>query len=90
MNDGNSNKHLHRMAGMDKLYSTDDTLLPFTEELQGEFHAPISGDIAYGALVYSEKQHDDSFLIPTDFIGKDEYFYDKENYPDQIYNNVII
>ena len=47
----------------------------YIEELQDKFYAPISRDITCGFSVYAEKQYDEAFLIPTDYIGKDEYFW---------------
>ena len=73
---GTVHKYLHRMTEMDKLYFDGRHIItPYIEELQGKFHAPVSGDIACGSPIYAEEQHDDTFLIPTDFIGKGEYFW---------------
>lgn len=73
---GTVHKYLHRMTEMDKLYFDGRHIItPYIEELQGKFHAPVSGDIACGSPIYAEEQHDDTFPIPTDFIGKGEYFW---------------
>ena len=73
---GTVHKYLHRMTEMDKLYFDGRHIItPYIEELQGKFHAPVSGDIACGSPIYVEEQYDDSFPIPTDFIGKGEYFW---------------
>ena len=73
---GTVHKYLHRMTEMDKLYFDGRHIItPYIEELQGKFHAPVSGDIACGSPIYAEEQHDDSFPIPTDYIGKGEYFW---------------
>ena len=73
---GTIHKYLHRMTEMDKLYFDGRHIItPYIEELQGKFHAPVSGDIACGSPIYAEEQHDNSFPIPTDFIGKGEYFW---------------
>ena len=68
---GTVHKYLHRMTEMHKLYFDGRHIItPYIEELQGKFHAPVSGDIACGSPIYAEDQHDDTFPIPIDFIGK--------------------
>ena len=77
---GTVHKYLHRMPEMDKLYFDGRHIItPYIEELQGKFHAPVSGDIACGSPIYAEEQHDDMFPIPTDYVGKDEYFWLRAN-----------
>lgn len=73
---GTIHKYLHRMTEMDKLYFDGRHIItPYIEELQDKFHAPISGDIACGSPIYAEEQHEESFPLPDDFIGKGEYFW---------------
>ena len=73
---GTVHKYLHRMTEMDKLYFDGRHIItPYIEELQGKFHAPVSGDIACGSPIYAEEQRDDAFPIPTDYVGKGEYFW---------------
>lgn len=73
---GTVHKYLHCMAEMDKLYFDGRHIIaPYIEELQGKFHAPVSGDIACGSPIYAEEQYGEAFLIPTDYIGKGEYFW---------------
>ena len=55
------------MTGMDKLYSdSQHIIMPYIEELQRKFLAPVSGDIACGSPIYVEEQHDESFSSPTE------------------------
>ncbi len=73
---GTIHKYLHRMTEMDKLYFDGRHIItPYIEELQDKFHAPISGYIACGSPIYAEEQHEESFPLPDDFIGKGEYFW---------------
>lgn len=73
---GTVHKYLHRMTKMDKLFFDGRHIItPYIEDLQGRFHVPVGGDIACGSPIYAEEQHDDMFPIPTEFIGKGEYFW---------------
>lgn len=73
---GTVHKYLHRMTETDKLcFDGRHIITPYIEELHGRFHAPVSGDVACGSPIYAEEQHDEAFPIPTDYIGKGEYFW---------------
>ena len=73
---GTIHKYLHRMTEMNLLsFDGRHIVTPYIESLQSRFSAPVSGDIACGSPIYAEEQHDDSLPIPTQFIGKGEYFW---------------
>ncbi len=73
---GTVHKYLHRMTESGRLcFDGRHITTPYIEKLQGGFSAPVSGDIACGSPIYADEQHDESFPIPADYIGRGEYFW---------------
>lgn len=73
---GTVHKYLHRMNEMNILrFDGRHIITPYIEELQGRFHAPVSGDISCGTPVYAGELYGEEFPLPSDYIQNGEYFW---------------